>query len=49
MKVVFDESVFDESGVDELVLYRWDMKSEVIAGICTEFTEPVFEAVVNLV
>ena len=27
----------------------WDVKSEVIAGICTEFSEPLFEAVVNSV
>ena len=27
----------------------WDIKSEIIAGICTEFSEPLFEAVVNSV
>ena len=27
----------------------WDIKSDVIAGICTEFSEPFFEAVVNSV
>ena len=27
----------------------WDFKSEVIAGTCTEFSEPLFEAVVNSV
>ena len=27
----------------------WDIKSEVIAGICTEFSKPLFEAVVNSV
>ena len=27
----------------------WDVKSEVIAGICTGFSEPLFEAVVNSV
>ena len=28
---------------------EWDIKSEVIAGICTEFSELLFEAVVNSV
>ena len=27
----------------------WDITSEVIAGICTEFSEPLFEGVVNWV
>ena len=27
----------------------WDMESDVIAGICTEFSEPLFETVVNSV
>ena len=25
----------------------WDIKSDVISGICTEFSEALFEAVVN--